>query len=95
MDKRTEPGKWAWLPLMMPRAAKLIAEKRKLFGDAHVNECWKRGVLLCEPGWFFAREAGLAVGVPWEDLRTLAVPDLPLRDQVLVAVRDPGVNHGA
>ena len=95
MDKRTGPGKWDWLPTMMPRTAKLIAEKRKLFGDAHVNECWKRGVLLCEPGWFFAREAGLAVGIPWDDLLTLAVPDLPLRDQVLVAVRDPEVKHGA
>ena len=95
MDNTARPRNWNWLPSQMPGVARLVAEKRKAYGDAHVNECWKRGVLQCEPGWFFAREAGLAVGVPWDDLLTLAVPDLPLRDQVLLAVRDPEVKHGA
>ena len=58
---------WSWLPTAMPKVAQLVAEKKKAYGAAHVSECWKRGVELGEPGWFFAREGGLAVGTPWED----------------------------
>lgn len=64
MDKKQN---WSWLPSMMPGVAQLMAARRKEFGDAHVNECWKRGVVLKEPGWFFAREGTLAVGVPWDE----------------------------
>lgn len=51
----------------MPGVAKLIAERRRALGNAHVNECWSRGVVGGEPGWFFAREGALAVGTPWDD----------------------------
>jgi hypothetical protein len=69
MDKVKEQaaGKWAWLPAAMPGVARLLAEKRKLHGDAHVAECWKRGVVERQAGWFFAREGALAVGTPWDD----------------------------
>jgi len=52
---------------MMPTVARLMAEKRRTLGAAHVAECWKRGVTLGQPGWFFAREGPLAVGTPFED----------------------------
>lgn len=88
---------WSWLPKAMPRVAKLIAEKRRELGSAHVNECWKRGVLNCEPGWFFAREAGLAVGMPWDDWATVWA-DVAQRGQVLLVLRplaDGALTHGA
>ena len=52
---------------MMPTVARLMAEKRRQWGAQHVAECWKRGVTLGEPGWFFAREGPLAVGTPFDD----------------------------
>jgi hypothetical protein len=63
MDKKD----WSWLPAQMPGVAKLMAEKRTKLGEAHVKECWRRGVLQMEPGWFFAREGALSVGTPWCD----------------------------
>ena len=48
----------------MPGVRALIAEKRKDWGAAWVAECWKRGVVMQEPGWFFAREGAVAVGTP-------------------------------
>ena len=72
MDKeesRKRSSRWGWLPAAMPGVAKLLAEKRRLYGDAHVNECWKRGVIDGEPGWFFAMEGTLAVGQPDNDQR--------------------------
>lgn len=53
-----------WLPAQMPRVAALMKARRAQDGDAHVNECWRRGVVAGEPGWFFAVEGALAVGVP-------------------------------
>ena len=67
MDKGKTVGKWGWLPAAMPGVARLLADKRKLMGEAHVAECWRRGVVECEPGWFFAREGALAVGTPWDE----------------------------
>lgn len=60
-----EKRDWSWLPAHMPGVRKLMAERRRTMGDAHVNLCWRRGVLEAAPGWFFAREGSLAVGVPW------------------------------
>ena len=96
MDKKgsTATNKWAWLPAVMPGVARLMAEKRAAFGDAHVNECWKRGVVRQEPGWFFAREGGVAVGVPWDDLASLWA-DTSRTTQVLLCVREPEVADGA
>ena len=66
MDKdRSEQPKrrWDWLPMHMPGVAKRLAEKRAELGDAWVDECWRRGVIRREPGWFCAIEGALMVGV--------------------------------
>lgn len=60
-------NRWSWLPAMMPRVAGLMAERRRQWGAAHVAECWRRGVVQGEPGWFFAREGPIAVGTPFDD----------------------------
>lgn len=65
MDK--EVRDWKWLPAQMPGVARLMRDKRAELGDAHVNECWKRGVVQRERGWFYAVEGALAVGTPFED----------------------------
>ena len=86
MDKTGKAqNKWSWLPHAMPGVARLIAERRKDLGTKHVDECWKRGVVNGEPGWFFAREGALAVGVPfaqadWETLTTT---------QALLVLKEP------
>lgn len=63
---RPKKGRWDWLPTAMPGVARLMAEKRRQLGDAHVAECWRRG-MAGEPGWFFAREGAIAIGTPWDD----------------------------
>lgn len=89
MDKKS----WKWLPEHMPGVTQLVKEKRKTLGNEHVNECWKRGVLEGEPGWFFAREGTLAVGTPWDDpvLANFAAARVT-STQALVLMRE--VSHG-
>ena len=65
MDKDARK-RFDWLPVEMPGVARLVKEKRAQLGEAFVNECWQRGVMRGEPGWFFAREGTLAVGTPWD-----------------------------
>lgn len=60
-------NRWDWLPQHMPGIARLIKDKRRELGSAHVDECWKRGVVQGEPGWFFASEGALHVGTMWPD----------------------------
>jgi hypothetical protein len=91
MDKKD----WSWLPAQMPGVAKLMAEKRAKFGNEHVNECWKRGVLMREPGWFFAAEGALMVGTPWPHDLVMSKEWPRLGTQALVMMKDPGVKHGA
>lgn len=62
--KSKKQGKWSWLPAAMPGVAKLMVDWRKRLGDAHVNDCWERG-MAGEPGWFFAREGAIAIGTPF------------------------------
>ena len=97
MDKKADLNRWAWLPSAMPGVARLVAEKRRLLGSAHVDECWKRGVLGREPGWFFAREGALAVGTPWADDPALAnfAAAQVTATQALLVLRPVEVNHGA
>lgn len=94
MDSKRK--RFDWLPVEMPGVARLVAEKRRLYGDQHVNECWKRGVLQLEPGWFFAREGALAVGAPFADptLANFAAAQVTSSQAVLV-IREPGAAHGA
>lgn len=93
MDKKLN---WDWLPAFMPGVARQMKDKRREWGDRHVNECWKRGVVQREPGWFFAAEGALTVGAPFPD------PDLQAQllpvytaTQSLLIMRTPGVAHGA
>jgi hypothetical protein len=69
MDKGSGEVKrsFDWLPAHMPAVARLVKEARRTMGSDHVNECWTRGVLKLEPGWFFAGEGPLTVGTPWDD----------------------------
>ena len=90
-DKEQAGGKWGWLPTAMPGVARLIAEKRKALGDAHVAQCWQRGVVERLPGWFFAREGALAVGTPWDDpgLANFAAAQVT-EAQALLVLREHG-----
>ena len=58
---------WGWLPEHMPGVAKLLATRRAELGAEWVATCWRRGVVAAEPGWFFAAEGALTVGVPVDD----------------------------
>ncbi len=93
MDKaKAVANRWAWLPTMMPGVQRLLAEHRLKLGHAHVQECWRRGVLLGEPGWFYAREGALAVGTPWGEY----LPPVT-RTEALLVLAEPhksGVQHG-
>jgi hypothetical protein len=97
MDKTEQKqNRWAWLPEAMPGVARLMAEKRAKLGNAHVAECWRRGVVQGEPGWFFAREGALAVGTPWDDPVMANFAALQVTStQALVVMRDPEVANGA
>jgi hypothetical protein len=91
MDKGKAVGKWDWLPAAMPGVSRLIQEKRLALGDAHVSECWQRGVVQREPGWFFAREGALAVGTPWDDPVLANFAALQVTStQALVVLKEPG-----
>lgn len=95
MDKNQKKS-WDWLPAEMPGVARLMKEKRRLLGDAHVNECWQRGVTGLEPGWFFAREGALAVGTPWDEPMTANFAALQVTaDQALLVLKPLEVRHGA
>lgn len=96
MDKRGTGSKWAWLPTAMPGLAALMAQKRRELGDAHVNECWKRGVVNGEPGWFFAREGTLALGTPCVEDPELAnfAAQHVTSTQVVLVLRKPEVADG-
>lgn len=87
-------NRWGWLPEAMPNVARLIRERRQLLGAAHVNECWQRGVIQREPGWFFAREGALAVGTPWDDPQLANFAALQVTStQALLVLKEPA--HGA
>lgn len=93
--KESKPSKWGWLPAMMPGVVRLMSERRRALGDAHVNECWERGVVQLEPGWFYAREGPLAVGTPWAEPGQAPRDDIPqyTKTQAVLMLREAG--HGA
>jgi len=95
MDKEPTKRDWSWLKAQMPGVAKQIAEKRALWGNAHVNECWRRSVEHHEPGWFFAREGALAVGTPFDQAEAANFAALHVTStQALVLIRPPEVSNG-
>jgi len=86
---------WSWLPTAMPGVARLVAEKRRIYGDAHVNECWQRSVVQLRPGWLFAREGALTVGTPWDDPAIANFAALNVTStQALLVLREPGAGDG-
>lgn len=95
MDRGQSKSNWAWLPAAMPQVARLIADKRAKLGNAWVNECWKRGVLDGEAGWFFAGEGALMVGTMWDDdvLMSFATAKIT-RTQALLIIREPEPSDG-
>lgn len=94
MDKKGSAagsGRWDWLRDHMPQVAALMREKRQAWGDAHVNECWRRGVVGGEAGWFYAREGPLALGTPFDDpvLAQLAMaPQIPTQAVLILRTRE-------
>lgn len=65
MDK-VDKRDWSWIKQFMPGVVALLAEYREFGEGLHLDECWRRGVLLCQPGWFFAREGPIALGTPFD-----------------------------
>lgn len=57
---------WAWMQEHMPRTVGLLREKRAAGQGALIDECWKRGVVMGESGWFWATEGAVSIGVPPE-----------------------------
>jgi hypothetical protein len=78
---RSKKENWSWLPAHMPGVVQLLDVKRAQLGRAHVNECWRRGVVLCLPGYFFAVEGPLAVGTPFGPDTLLEFAKLPGGDR--------------
>lgn len=92
MDKKEEKSRWAWLPQFMPGVVRLMAEKRRELGAEHVAKCWEHGVVKQEPGWFYAREGALAVGVPPLDDKGVPRDEVPryTGTQVVLWLREAG-----
>lgn len=87
---------WKWLPDQMPGVAKQLADKRAEVGDAWVNECWRRGVVERQPGWFFAGEGALMVGVLWDHPVIATFAAMRLTDtQSLLILREKEPIDGA
>lgn len=93
MDRSSEKHKrFDWLPTEMPGVARLVRERREKDGDAHVAECWRRGVIEREPGWFFAREGSIAIGTPWDEPVMANFAALQVSStQALLVMRGPSV----
>lgn len=79
------------MPAEMPGVARLMREQRRLHGEAHLAECWRRG-MAGEPGFFFAREGAVAIGTPSADdaeLANFAAQAIPSGGALLV-IGKPG-----
>jgi hypothetical protein len=69
MDKRAKPkSSWAFMADHMPGVVARIKEARSKGEGGHIDTCWRRGVLDLEPGWFWAYEGGVSVGVPGPEM---------------------------
>lgn len=61
---KAQAARFALIREAMPGVQSVVADKRRELGDAWVTECIQRG-MAGEPGWFFAREGGVAIGTPF------------------------------
>ncbi len=89
MDKSSKQNRWHWMREAMPGVASIVARKRAEWGNAHVNLCIKKGLEEQLPGYFFAAEGPLAVGVPWAGFGEDWLKR-DIKSAVLVVMRDPG-----
>ena len=90
MDKVEKVNRFGWLPAAMPGVARLVRERREKHGAAHVDECFRRGVVVGEPGWFFAREGTISIGVLEHGRSMPEFEGLHLAaTQALLVMRDP------
>lgn len=48
----------------MPKVVQMLKERREKGEGAFIDECWVRGVQRLEPGWFYAAEGPVSIGVP-------------------------------
>jgi hypothetical protein len=100
MDREKEgerKNRFAWVADALPKLPPRIRELRQRHGDAHINECWKRGVVMGEPGWFFARQGVAAIGAPFTGdpaIEHFAAQHVG-NDQCLVLIRTKGAADGA
>ena len=62
----------------MPLVTAQLRRRRAEGQGAYIDECWRRGVMQQEPGWFFAAEGPVSIGVPISGV---------LSDPVLVEMR--------
>ena len=97
LDKKEEaPARWDCLPSQMPGVVALIADKRRQMGADWVNECWRRGALGGEPGWFFAGEGSLMIGTLWDDAAVVAFASQRIsRTQALIVLKPKEAADGA
>lgn len=95
-NQQAQRAKMALIREAMPGVTRIVADKRKALGDAWVTQCIKRG-LAGEPGFFFAREGGLAIGTPWPtDDPVLAnwAAAAVTATQAVVLIREPEAGDG-
>lgn len=64
MDKQ-DPVPKKSLKELMPKVANMVAERRRLWGDAHVTDAVNRG-MRGERNCFYAFEGGRVVGTPFD-----------------------------
>lgn len=98
MDKQQgTKDRWSWLPAQMPQVTRRMAELRQQYGADWIKTCWHHGVVLGEPGWFFASEGALMVGTLWDDPDVLGLAMARItRTQALVVLRpQEAASHGA
>lgn len=91
MDTRTESKMdWSWVKLFMPGVTRLMGEKRAEFGPEWIGQCWRAGVIEQKPGWFFAAEGALTIGMPWDDeVIDMYVKTRWTNSQAIVVLRMP------
>lgn len=53
---------WAFMKDHMPQVVAMLRSKRNEGLGAHIDLCWRRGVVEGRPGWFYASEGGVHVG---------------------------------
>jgi len=85
-NPRADKRAWAFMVERMPRTVARIKEARAAGLGAHVDACWRAGVLDLRPGWFWAYEAGVSVGVPDATWVGDPVVQALLRDQPELSV---------